>query len=81
MTNRRERWGSARWMLLCIVTVLCAAPPSGHAQSPNAIESVTGSVQGGGEVVRIDLTKALEGPAGWFRDTGARPELRWIFQA
>jgi type IV pilus assembly protein PilQ len=63
-------------MLLFIVTVLCFAPPSVHAQNQNAIESVTGSVQGGGEVVRVDLTKALEAiPAGFAIQAPARIAL------
>ncbi len=76
MTKQHERWLSARWMLLFIVTVLCFAPPSVHAQNQNAIESVTGSVQGGGEVVRVDLTKALEAiPAGFAIQAPARIAL------
>jgi type IV pilus assembly protein PilQ len=43
---------------------------------PNAIESVTGSVQGGAEVIRIDLTEALTAvPTGFTIQTPARIAL------
>ncbi|WP_372826390.1 type IV pilus secretin PilQ [Polaromonas sp.] len=46
------------------------------AQAPNAIESVTGSVQGGTEVVRIDLKEALTVvPTGFTIQTPARIAL------
>ncbi len=46
------------------------------AQAPNAIESVTGSVQGGTEVVRIDLAEALTSmPTGFTIQTPARIAL------
>jgi type IV pilus assembly protein PilQ len=46
------------------------------AQSPNAIESVTGSVQGGSEVIRIDLKEALTAvPTGFTIQTPARIAL------
>ncbi len=46
------------------------------AQAPNAIESVTGSVQGGSEVIRIDLKEALTAvPTGFTIQTPARIAL------
>ena len=46
------------------------------AQAPNAIESVTGSIQGGSEVIRIDLTQALTAvPTGFTIQTPARIAL------
>ncbi|WP_395056053.1 type IV pilus secretin PilQ [Polaromonas sp.] len=46
------------------------------AQAPNAIESVTGSVQGGTEVIRIDLTEPLTAvPTGFTIQTPARIAL------
>ncbi len=46
------------------------------AQSPIAIESVTGSVQGGSEVIRIDLSEALTTvPTGFTIQTPARIAL------
>lgn len=49
---------------------------SSWAQTPNAIESVTGSVQGGAEVIRIDLTEALtKVPTGFTIQSPARIAL------
>lgn len=46
------------------------------AQAPNAIEAVSGSVQGGSEVIRIDLTEALTAvPTGFTIQTPARIAL------
>ncbi len=46
------------------------------AQSPNAIQAVSGSVQGGTEVIRIDLTEALTAvPTGFTIQTPARIAL------
>jgi type IV pilus assembly protein PilQ len=46
------------------------------AQSPNAIEAVTGSVQGGAEVIRIDLSEALTAvPTGFTIQSPARIAL------
>lgn len=59
-------------------TALLAASLStaSWAQTPNAIESVTGSVQGGSEVIRIDLTEALtKVPTGFTIQAPARIAL------
>lgn len=59
------------------VALLTASLPAAlWAQAPNAIESVTGSVQGGTEVIRIDLTEALTAvPTGFTIQTPARIAL------
>jgi len=59
------------------VTLLTASLPAAlWAQAPNAIEAVTGSVQGGTEVIRIDLTEALTAvPTGFTIQTPARIAL------
>ena len=47
-----------------------------QSQTPNAIQSVTGSVQGGSEVIRIDLSEALTAvPTGFSIQTPARIAL------
>jgi type IV pilus assembly protein PilQ len=59
----------AAWLVVSLSTSL-------WAQVPNAIESVTGSVQGGSEVIRIDLTEALTAvPTGFTIQTPARIAL------
>jgi len=59
----------AAWLAVFLSTSL-------WAQVPNAIESVTGSVQGGSEVIRIDLTEALTTvPTGFTIQTPARIAL------
>ncbi|MDP2818236.1 MAG: type IV pilus secretin PilQ [Polaromonas sp.] len=59
------------------VALLTASLPAAlWAQKPNAIESVTGSVQGGTEVIRIDLTEALTAvPTGFTIQSPARIAL------
>lgn len=59
------------------VALLTASLPAAlWAQAPNAIEAVTGSVQGGTEVIRIDLTEALTAvPTGFTIQTPARIAL------
>lgn len=57
-----------------LLAVALAAPAWG--QTPNAIEAVSGSVQGGTEVIRIDLTEALTAvPTGFTIQTPARIAL------
>ena len=75
MTNRRARCRlPSSWTPLLIAAVLWLAGPAAYAQ--NAIEAVTGTVQGGGEVVRVDLTKALDAlPAGFSIQAPARIAL------
>lgn len=70
-----------RWpaiLALCasagVVALLMPAPAS--AQTANTIQAVTGSVQGGTEVIRIDLAEPLTAvPAGFSIQTPARIAL------
>ncbi len=66
---------SARAVIgMALLTV--SLPAALWAQAPNAIEAVTGSVQGGTEVIRIDLTEALTAvPTGFTIQTPARIAL------
>ncbi len=66
--------GSDMWLRFVMAWALMALPPLVWAQT--AIEAVTGSMQGGVEYVRIDLSKALEGvPAGFTIQSPARIAL------
>ncbi len=57
-----------------VVAMLLPVPAS--AQTPNTIQAVTGSVQGGTEVIRIDLAEPLTAvPAGFSIQTPARIAL------
>lgn len=57
------------WVALALAT-------QAWAQTPNAIEAVSGSVQGGSEVIRIDLKEALTAvPTGFTIQTPARIAL------
>ena len=66
-------------MALCAVAcvlVLISLPRAADAQSGNAIQAVTGSVQGGTEVIRIDLAEPLTAvPTGFSIQTPARIAL------
>ena len=74
MNNRLTRLRSHMWYGIVFSLVMGLSASIAHAQ--NAIESVSGSVQGGGEVVRIDLTKALDAaPAGFAIQAPARIAL------
>lgn len=74
MKNQNQRLGLQMWhrfVSLVALTVLSIG-----AQAQTVIESVTGSVQGGTEVVRIDLSKALTAvPAGFAIQSPARIAL------
>ena len=62
--------------LIGVALLTASLPAALWAQTPNAIESVTGSVQGGTEVIRIDLTEALTAvPTGFTIQTPARIAL------
>lgn len=65
-------WATAkRWSVALGLVVLASVA---HAQ--NAIESVTGSIQGGSEVIRIDLNQALTAaPTGFAIQAPARIAL------
>ena len=56
-------WQLMRQAALAAVALLMALPS--HAQT-TAIESVTGSIQGGVEVIRIDMSQALNAPPAGF---------------
>jgi len=73
MNSQNQRLGLRMWQgfVLSIAVLLSAGA---HAQT--AIEAVTGSVQGGSEVVRIDLSKELPAvPAGFAIQSPARIAL------
>jgi type IV pilus assembly protein PilQ len=65
-------WATAkRWSAALGLVVLASV-----AQAQNAIESVTGSIQGGSEVIRIDLNQALSAaPTGFAIQSPARIAL------
>ncbi len=66
--------GSSMLRRFVITVVLALLAPLALAQT--AIEAVTGSVQGGGEFVRIDFSKALEAlPTGFSIQSPARIAL------
>ena len=73
MKNQNQRLGLHMWhRLVFSVFLLCGA----GAFAQTAIEAVTGSVQGGSEVVRIDLTKELTAvPTGFAIQSPARIAL------
>jgi len=74
--QRQGTWSriSTRFAIHAMVLLASLAPT--WAQIPNAIEAVSGSVQGGSEVIRIDLTEALTAvPAGFTIQTPARIAL------
>lgn len=64
MIKQNNLTGMNMWhrLVFSIATLVMAV--ASHAQT--SIESVTGSVQGGGEVVRIDLSQALTAPPAGF---------------
>ena len=63
-------------LYLCLCLVAAAAPLSSRAQGANAIQAVTASVQGGAEVIRIELTEQLAAvPTGFSIQTPARIAL------
>lgn len=74
MNNRLNRLRSHMWYRIVLSLVVGLSANMAFAQ--NAIESVSGSVQGGAEVVRIDLSKALDAvPTGFAIQAPARIAL------
>jgi len=73
MNNQNQRLGLRMWQgLVFLIALMLSA--GAHAQA--AIEAVTGSIQGGAEVVRIDLSKELTAvPAGFAIQSPARIAL------
>lgn len=73
MKNQSQRLGLHMWQGL-VFSVALLLGVAAHAQT--AIESVTGSLQGGSEVVRIDLSKELSAvPTGFAIQSPARIAL------
>ena len=61
---------------ICIALIAASASMMATAQTPNTIQSVTGSMQGGVEVIRIDLAEPLTAvPTGFIIQTPARIAL------
>lgn len=77
---RKHHWatgaGAAQRKLLQCTAVLCLTLGSAIAYAQNAIQSLTGGVQGGGEVVRIELAEPLAVvPTGFTIQSPARIAL------
>ena len=67
---------AAQRKLLQCTAVLCLTLGSAFAYAQNAIQSLTGGVQGGGEVVRIEMSEPLLAvPAGFTIQSPARIAL------
>jgi type IV pilus assembly protein PilQ len=61
---------------VCLALLAGSLPVSAGAQTPNAIQSVIGSVQGGAETIRIDLAEPLTAvPTGFSIQAPARIAL------
>jgi type IV pilus assembly protein PilQ len=72
MKNNRISWRQA-WALV-VATVAAGLAFSAHAQ--NSIEAVTGTIQGGAEVIRVDFSQPLAAvPAGFSIQAPARVAL------
>ena len=73
--NNQNMWSArAPWKKLCLGLVLAAATLVSNAQT--AIEAVSGSVQGGSEAIRIDLSQPLSAiPSGFVIQSPARIAL------
>jgi len=65
MNNRLESRKMQSWCALALVWVLGTMAP-GLSRAENVIRSITGSQQGGGEVVRVELSEALPTPPNGF---------------
>ena len=64
------------WMPVCIALCVAFTSAKVQAQSGNTIQSVTGSVQGGSEVIRIDMAEPLTVvPTGFSIQSPARIAL------
>jgi len=74
MNNQNETLASRMWQRFSVATVLSLAALVAQAQS--AIEAVSGSLQSGVEVVKIDFTQALTAlPSGFSIQSPARIAL------
>lgn len=73
MNNQNQRMGLLMWQRV-VVSMAILLGLNAHSQT--SIESVTGTVQGGAEVVRIDLSQALKAvPTGFTIQSPARIAL------
>lgn len=73
MNNQNQRLGLRMWQGFVFIAALLLGTA---AQAQTAIEAVSGSVQGGSEVVRIDLTNELTAlPTGFAIQSPARIAL------
>jgi type IV pilus assembly protein PilQ len=73
MNNQNQRMGLHMWQRV-VISVSMLLGLNAHAQT--AIESVTGSIQSGTEIVRIDLSQALKTiPTGFVIQSPARIAL------
>lgn len=64
------------WNMFLVIALVGAFTMSTRAQAQNSIQAVTGSVQGGSEVIRIDLAEPLTAvPTGFSIQTPARIAL------
>jgi type IV pilus assembly protein PilQ len=75
MKNQNRRWGLRMWQAT-IFLVAFVWDVAALAQTQAVIEAVSGSIQGGSEIVRIDLSKELTAvPAGFAIQSPARIAL------
>lgn len=73
MNIQNQRVGLPMWQRMVFVTALWLGA---SVQAQTAIESVTGSIQGGAEIVRIDLSQELKAvPTGFSIQSPARIAL------
>ncbi len=73
MKNQKQQWGMRMWQGIIFSVALMGAV---GARAQTAIEAVSGSIQGGTEVVRIDLSKELTAvPTGFAIQSPARIAL------
>ncbi len=77
--SKRNWWSEKKaWQHACAALSLLVAATAAQAQpaAPSAIEAVSGSIQGGSEVVRIDLSQPLTAvPTGFAVQSPARIAL------
>jgi type IV pilus assembly protein PilQ len=71
--KKQNEWS---WRSLCAAAAMLAAAWTGAAQAAPAVENITGSMQGGTEVVRIDFSEPLTAlPSGFAIQSPARIAL------
>ena len=68
--------GTLGWISICAALLASVAGGTAQAQTANTIQSVTGSIQGGAEVIRIDMAEPLTVvPTGFSIQSPARIAL------